>query len=118
MILPCLRCGKNDFKKSRDRVKHINRKFPCTLQIQPQPDQREEITREAEVTPVIELVPAVPEVKPEVKPEADPEVVSEVIPSTESPKITDEMIQKSICQQEWVNPNARRPKEHFCQWGV
>ncbi|RIB00420.1 hypothetical protein C2G38_2234367, partial [Gigaspora rosea] len=29
MIPPCPRCGKNDFKKTRDRDTHLNRKFPC-----------------------------------------------------------------------------------------
>jgi len=29
MIPPCPRCGKNDFKKTRDRDAHLNRKFPC-----------------------------------------------------------------------------------------
>ena len=29
MIPPCPRCGKNDFKKTRNRDAHINRKFPC-----------------------------------------------------------------------------------------
>ncbi|RHZ89702.1 hypothetical protein Glove_12g47 [Diversispora epigaea] len=29
MISPCPRCEKNNFKKTRDRDMHINRKYPC-----------------------------------------------------------------------------------------
>src|SRR4051812_19714300 len=29
MILQCLRCGKNDFKKTCDLTNHLNRKFKC-----------------------------------------------------------------------------------------
>ena len=29
MIPSCPRCGKDDFKKSRDRTNHLNRKFKC-----------------------------------------------------------------------------------------
>ena len=29
MIPSCPRCGKDDFKKSRDRTAHLKRKFPC-----------------------------------------------------------------------------------------
>ena len=29
MVLQCLRCGKNDFKKTRDLTNHLNRKFKC-----------------------------------------------------------------------------------------
>jgi hypothetical protein len=29
MVLQCSRCGKNDFKKTRDLTNHLNRKFKC-----------------------------------------------------------------------------------------
>ncbi|PKY62783.1 hypothetical protein RhiirA4_489893, partial [Rhizophagus irregularis] len=29
MVLQCPRCGKNDFKKTRDLTNHLNRKFKC-----------------------------------------------------------------------------------------
>ncbi|CAG8492072.1 6627_t:CDS:2 [Scutellospora calospora] len=29
MLPPCPRCGKDNFKKTRDRDAHLNRKFPC-----------------------------------------------------------------------------------------
>ena len=34
MLPPCPRCGKDDFKKTRDRDAHLNRKFLCKLIIQ------------------------------------------------------------------------------------
>ena len=29
MLPPCPRCGKDNFKSSRDRNSHINRRIPC-----------------------------------------------------------------------------------------
>ena len=29
MVLQCPRCGKNDFKKTRNLTNHLNRKFKC-----------------------------------------------------------------------------------------
>ena len=29
MVLQCPRCGKDDFKKTRDLTNHLNRKFKC-----------------------------------------------------------------------------------------
>ncbi|CAG8693059.1 27128_t:CDS:1, partial [Gigaspora margarita] len=31
MISPCPRCEKNDFKKTRDRDAHLNRKYKCPI---------------------------------------------------------------------------------------
>ena len=33
MLPPCPRCGKDNFKSSRDRNAHINRRIPCTPRI-------------------------------------------------------------------------------------
>jgi len=37
MVLQCPRCGKNDFKKTRDLTNHLNRKFKCKQTQSPVP---------------------------------------------------------------------------------
>ena len=89
MVLPCPRCGKDDFKKARDRVKHLSRKFACKPKEQPQ--------AQTQVIPIPELAPVVIS---EVAPASIPVSISE--PKANSKKvreITDEMIQESIRQQ-------------------
>jgi hypothetical protein len=39
MVLQCPRCGKNDFKKTRDLTNHLNRKFKCKQTQIPNPVQ-------------------------------------------------------------------------------
>src|SRR5205823_1658251 len=39
MVLQCPRCGKNDFKKTRNLTNHLNRKFKCKQTQIPNPDQ-------------------------------------------------------------------------------
>src|SRR5438034_540068 len=39
MVLQCPRCGRNDFKKTRDLTNHLNRKFKCKQTQIPNPIQ-------------------------------------------------------------------------------
>ena len=39
MVFQCPRCGKNDFKKTRDLTNHLNRKFKCKQTQIPNPVQ-------------------------------------------------------------------------------
>ena len=52
MIFPCSRCGKDDFKKTCDRIVHLKRKFKCKLPSTPIPVPRFQLSLPALVVHV------------------------------------------------------------------
>ncbi|RIA88178.1 hypothetical protein C1645_826774 [Glomus cerebriforme] len=127
----CDKCGKG-FATPRKLHDHQKRKFQCKLSAQsqdptpeielaqPYPEQLQELTSEVTSALTQALHFSLSILGPE-RP-IGKEVVSEAVSVIEQPallecleevKITDEMIQESICQQGWVNPNAQRPKEQY-----
>ena len=124
MIPSCSQCGKNDFKKTRDLTSHLKRKFkykpkpvrlkspelqPPSRPQSPAPvvhtkgkDRRKEKLKVVNPIPESQIVTPIP------------------ILETESQRGAPILGRDYITEEEaknWINPNARRSKEHYKTWG-
>src|SRR5271170_7398693 len=109
MIPPCPRCGKDDFKKTRDRAIYLKRKNPCRKR-----------NRSQKITPKVQASEPQMQASPP-QPEALPALIHEPELQMQAPAPEAIGRKEFISQEEadrWVNPNERKPGEHFRTWGT
>src|SRR6266542_3409750 len=124
MIPPCPRCGKDDFKKTRDLTSHLKRKFKCKPKpVRPKSPELQPLPRPQSPAPVVHTKGKDRrKEKPKVvNPIPDPQLViqtpiPEPEPEKESPILGRDYITEEKAKN-WVSPNARKPGEHYKTWG-
>ena len=118
MIPSCPRCGKNDFKKTRDLTTHLKRKFKCKPLPAPKP-----VSRPQSPTPA-----PVVHVRGKDWRRKKPEFIQAPIPQdqggendseTDSGPLTQESEFNEVERQDThIDKHARKPREHLKTWGA
>src|SRR6266542_4146456 len=108
MIPPCPRCGKDDFKKTRDLSAHLKRKFKCNPKtVRPKSPEQQTPPRPRSPSPAPVVHTRERDRRME-KPKA--------IPPTPKPELSPPPGQNQV--DKYIDRHARKSGEHLRTWGA
>src|SRR6266511_2110969 len=114
MIPPCPRCGKDDFKKTRDLSAHLKRKFKCKPSPAPVVHTKGKDRRREKPEPIPISIPQ------DKNQENDPE--ADLGPSTQAYTLASPAREGQVESSEvssrgkYIDRHARKPREHQKTW--
>jgi hypothetical protein len=124
MIPQCPRCGKDDFKKTRDLTSHLKRKFKCKLSPTLKPVSRPQSLTPAPVVHARgndrrreKLEPIQAPIPQDKNQENDPEAGPSTQVYREGQGEPNEIEQQDT-QGKYIDRYARKPREHLKTWGA